>query len=262
MTGLMTDAVTYLGVREGLREELTARPRAADAGSIRVIDLVGSGAPGEREITDFISLTEPPARSSTAPRGDAPPLGTIVISSRRRQVDDDLGDLESFVLTRAPSAVVFRSAPADLSIPLLWGWAEATGKLITAFQEGGVTWVNTAELAEAICRLRAEDIGTRAGRGFDLTGPVRVPMSELVDLMQARLDRDIELVSLTPRRYVDLMVSGNGLPPDMAQWIADYQYESSAEELAEPTPVLEALLGRPPAPARLVPQPGGTPTRP
>ncbi|MDO5092634.1 MAG: hypothetical protein Q4D79_04305 [Propionibacteriaceae bacterium] len=227
-------SVRYLGVREGLREKLTGS--SDNASQIQVIDLVGSDAPTPREFARQID----------------PHLPTVVLSTLRLTLNDIWGTLEEKLWAITPQAVILRLAPLDLSIPLLWAWAAPTGALMTAFAPEGPAWINTLDLAEAIGRLSEDDLATRAGQAFDVTGPHRVPMAHLCEVMSITLEVPVKLITSSVEDFIGVMMS-NGLPTGTAEWIANYQATTSSPGLTD-TDVLAALLGRKPHPAQLVPQ--------
>ncbi len=159
---------------------------------------------------------------------------------------------ESSLLAAVPNSIILRCAPLDLSIPLLWAWAQATGILMSAFHTQGVAWIRTVDLAEAISRMTAADIGTRRGEVYDVTGPDCVSMAQLRDLMADQLGEDIQLSCLPPDVFAEKLLA-NGMPDDVARWVAEYQNTSSSPELPPTTSVLSALLGRTPSTAQLIP---------
>lgn len=233
-------AITYLGVREGLRNALARHTVTDRTNPLQVVDLVGSGAPGVRQLVRQL-------------KPDAP---TVVLSIRRTNLDDATGDIENTLLTNVPNAVILRLAPLDLSIPLLWAWARPTGVLMSSFQPGGTSWIRTSDLAEALARLDQDGVDPRAGRAYDVTGPQPVSMEALAGLMTTELGISVALDLRTPPDFVDVMTA-NGLPIGMASWIAQYQWITSDPDLEPTTPVLGALLDREPRPAVLVPSNAG-----
>lgn len=226
-------AIHYLGVREGLKQELA---QSSSKGQIQVIDLVGSGLP---KSGDFVKRIDPK-------------IPTVMLSTLRSELDDNWGRMEEEMWAIVPDAVVLRLAPLDLSLPLLWGWAASTGTLMTSFHPSGPAWVSTTDLAEALTRLNADDLAYRAGKAFDITGPHRVPMARLCEEMSIHLQTPIELVSSNVEDFVEVM-TGNGLPFEMAEWIASYQKTTSSPDLPTSS-VLTALLGHEARLARLVPE--------
>jgi len=135
-------ACHYIGGREGLAEAL----RRFTSAPLQIIDLVGSFAPTLPQVTAAASASRE----------------SVIISTRRNNLNDELGHAESSLLAAVPNSIILRCAPLDLSIPLLWAWAQATGILMSAFHTQGVAWIRTVDLAEAISRMTAADIGTPA----------------------------------------------------------------------------------------------------
>lgn len=229
-------AITYLGVREGLRTELVRHSAIDGARALQVVDLVGSGAPDASQLARHLD----------------PAVPTVVLSTRRTDLKDATGAIENALLKNVPKAVILRLAPLDLSIPLLWAWARPTGVLMSSFRPGGTSWIRTSDLAEAVARLDQDQLDPRAGRAYDVTGPQVVSMETLADLMTSELGVNVEPDLRTPADFVEVL-TGNGLPPDMASWIAQYQWITSDPDLEPTTPVLGTLLDRDPRPAVLTP---------
>jgi hypothetical protein len=77
-------------------------------------------------------------------------------------------------------------------------------------------------------------------------------MAQLRDLMADQLGEDIQLSCLPPDVFAEKLLA-NGMPDDVARWVAEYQNTSSSPELPPTTSVLSALLGRTPSTAQLIP---------
>lgn len=222
----------YIGGRDGLAEVL----RPFGSAPVQIIDLVGSSAPTLRQLTTTVDVSRE----------------SVIISTRRVHLHDALGDVESTLLGLVPKSIILRCAPLDLSLPLLWAWAQATGILMSAFHQDGVAWIRTSDLAEAVTRISPTQIRERTGQVYDVTGPERVSMTQLRDAMTEQLNESIELACLPPEEFTEKLLA-NGMPEVVARWVADYQRTSSDPLLPSTTQVLPMLLDRSPASPQLVP---------
>lgn len=85
-----------------------------------------------------------------------------------------------------------------------------------------------------------------------MTGPNCVSMAQMRDLIADQLGEDIQLSCLPPDAFAERLLA-NGMPDEVARWVAEYQSTSSNPELPATTSVLSALLGRAPSPSQLIP---------
>lgn len=92
-------ACQYIGGREGLAEAL----RRFVSAPLQIIDLVGNFA-----------LTLPQITAAASASSES-----VIISTRRSNLNDELGHAESSLLAAVPNSIILRCAPLDLSIPLL-----------------------------------------------------------------------------------------------------------------------------------------------
>ncbi|MBF9335998.1 hypothetical protein G3N30_07075 [Microbacterium lacticum] len=231
-------AIAYIGARPPLVKAFGGPDGRTGHVSKQVVDIVGIDAPSFDQIEERA----------------APDAATVILSVRRHDLTDEMGELEHRLLGHLRSAAVFRTAPLDRSLEMYWGWATATGVLLTAFHPDGTAWVHTGDLVEAVRRLNPVAIQERGGRAFDITGPQRVPMerlrAEFSDVFEVPITLDCE----TPES-VWRSLRRNGVPDEVGAWLVWYQAAVSDPRLPPTTSVLTDILGRVPRSPRLVPEP-------
>ena len=234
----MTTPTTYIGSRPPLAELFGKELLPCETTAVQVIDVVGASPPPFSQITDLADANMP----------------TVILSVRRYNLADELSSIENRLMTWLDSALIFRTTPIDRSIEMYWGWASATGILLSAFYSNGTAWVHTKDIAEAVQNMDASIIRERNGRAFDITGPTCIPMEKLREDFSAAFNTPITLECGTEETIAPILMR-TGVPRDVAKWLTWYQSSVSDPRLPSTTTVLSAVLGRAPHCAHLVPDP-------
>lgn len=225
--------IKYLGIREPFKKILEKMAASVEDHPTQIIDLGGAV---RYDLEYFINGMDLQAE-------------TIILSNRRIELNDLLGSLEGELLQRYNQSILYRTSPLDINIELYRGWAGATGKLLTAFSPKGVNWINSKDVAKA-CLISKEDIRSRAGKAFELTGPKTISMEELKNIFESDLEMTIDMQCKSKKEITDILMQ-NKMPFDVIEWLVNFQEQSSDIRLAPATTMLEKIIGQKPQVAQL-----------
>jgi NAD(P)H dehydrogenase (quinone) len=138
------------------------------------------------------------------------------------------------------------SVYADLLIQSLQG-AVASGQLVTARGQGGVSYITREDCARAAAAALSSTFeGTRE---LELTGPEALTGDDLAQIASALTGRPVRHVSVPVSALVEGMVA-HGLPEPVAEIYASFDTAAADGELAVVTPTFRELVGRPPQSVR------------
>lgn len=225
--------IHYIGIRKSLKNVLTNIEQRTEDFPLQIIDLGGEIEYDAELISSYTDSK----------------IETIILSNRRYYLDDPLGHLESDLLNRYQYSILYRTSPLDITIDIYREWADATGALITAFSPNGVSWINTEDVAEA-CLIDRNDIRERSGKAFELTGPKRISMETLKSSFEKQLKKKIELHCLDRDNVINIMTQ-NKVPLEIAEWLVEFQEQSSDNRMQDTTQIIEQIIGHPPKEPRL-----------
>lgn len=225
--------IYYKGIREPFKKILEETAKDFQDHPLQVIDLGGAI---DYNVDFFIDGTDLEAE-------------TILLSNRRFNLNDDLGNLEAELLEKYKSSVLYRTSPLDINIELYRGWAGATGILLSAFSPKGVNWVNSHDIARA-CLISKKDVKVRSGKAFELTGPEVISMQQLKEAFEEDLEIKVDLQCKSKQEVINSLLQ-NKMPIEIVEWLVKFQEQSSDERLQSTTKTLEQIIGYPPNAAQL-----------
>jgi len=225
--------IYYKGIREPFKKILEETAKDFQDHPLQVIDLGGAI---DYNVDFFIDGTDLEAE-------------TILLSNRRVNLNDDLGNLEAELLEKYKNSVLYRTSPLDINIELYRGWAGATGILLSAFSPKGVNWVNSHDIARA-CLISKKDVKVRSGKAFELTGPEVISMQQLKEAFEEDLEIKVDLQCKSKQEVINSLLQ-NKMPIEIVEWLVKFQEQSSDERLQSTTKTLEQIIGYPPKAAQL-----------
>ncbi|WP_239647545.1 Rossmann-fold NAD(P)-binding domain-containing protein [Nocardiopsis baichengensis] len=222
-------------VRRGMAEAVAAAPElvpvdAAAEADLIVRDVCGSGpsAPGPgRPDVPLVVLSVAAA--------DRAPAGSFAAEAAAR---------EAAAVAGADRWCVLRCAA--FGEELAWNTRyTAEGGLMTAWRPGGAPWVAAADVVALVARLASAP--ERWNAAYDVTGPERVPMDRVCNLLHDLHGRPLHYVHLEPEALASGMEQA-GFDPAFAARRADYMSWTTSGPCREVSPVLADALGRPATP--------------
>jgi len=119
------------------------------------------------------------------------------------------------------------------------------GILASASGDGRIASATRADYAQAAAVVLTRD--DQAGKVYELTGDTAWSVAELAELAAERSGRPVTHAPLTQEAFTRALVDA-GLPPFMADLLADADTAIAGGALARTTPDLAGLLGRPTTP--------------
>lgn len=170
-------------------------------------------------------------------------LPTVILSTRRYNLNDDLGYIETELLTSFKNGIIYRLSPLDINFEFYRGWAGVTGTILTSLHAQGVAWINTSDVIEALL-IPEEEIYTRSGKAFELTGPRLISMEELKSIFEKQLNTTIDLKCLD-EKIVKEKLKENQVPEDILNWLVEYEVSVSNPLMKPVTDILSKILNRP-----------------
>lgn len=171
-------------------------------------------------------------------------LPTVILSNRRYNLSDSLGEVESKLLEYFSNVILFRTAPLDINVDLYKKWAASTGVLLVAFEPRGVAWLESRDLVDAIF-LSISQVHRRSGKAYDLTGPDLISMQSLKSYIEKEVDKNLEIKDLDSEDGREALTKQQ-YPQDTIEWLINYQKYSSDNRLAPTTSTLEKILNKKP----------------
>lgn len=221
--------ISYFGNRQPIVEMLkkvVKMTKKNPINSLQVIDLGGVDPPSIKFLSKNINKTSP----------------TIVLSIRRYELNDQIGVKENFLLENLDNTIIYRLSPLDINFEFYRGWAGATGSILTALSPSGVAWVNTMDIAEALL-ISEDDLFSRTGKAFDLTGPRQISMAELIGHFDKQLGINIDIKCLE-EDVAKKTLSENNVPEHVINWLVEYEVTATDSRLIGTTNILKQILGK------------------
>jgi NAD(P)H dehydrogenase (quinone) len=134
----------------------------------------------------------------------------------------------------------------DMLLQSLQG-AVASGQLVTARGQGGVSYITREDCARAAAAALSS--GFEGSRELELTGPESVTSDALARLASELTGRPVVHVSVPLSALVEGMVA-HGLPEPVAKIYASFDTAAAQGELSVVTSAFQELVGQPPQSVR------------
>jgi NAD(P)H dehydrogenase (quinone) len=134
----------------------------------------------------------------------------------------------------------------DMLLQSLQG-AVASGQLVTARGQGGVSYITREDCARAAAAALSS--GFEGSRELELTGPEAVTSDALARLASELTGRPVVHVSVPLSALVEGMVA-HGLPEPVAKIYASFDTAAAQGELSVVTSAFQELVGQPPQSVR------------
>lgn len=155
------------------------------------------------------------------------------------RVSTETAELEGALLN-VSSSCVLRCAPLGQSLGAHLEWVRKIGTLHGCYADRGVAWLHADDLA-ALIRTLAHTPSRFSG-AYDVTGPRRITMSELVALLSTALRQPIDYLRLPADQYHQVLME-SGLAEHVAQRLVGSQILASADTTIDHTEVLHGAIG-------------------
>jgi NAD(P)H dehydrogenase (quinone) len=125
-----------------------------------------------------------------------------------------------------------------MSVPAAVG----AGAFIGSAGEGKISAAPRTDYAEAAAIVLSQ--AGHEGKTYELAGDVSFQLSELAAEVSRQVGKEIPYINLPEQEYAGKLL-GFGLPPEIAQGVASWDYEASKGVLFDEGRQLSTLLGRP-----------------
>lgn len=169
-------------------------------------------------------------------------LPTVVLSTRRLNVNDSTGIVEKKITDACTDAVVLRTAPLAGTLKHFEFSAANYGTIASCHDPNGVAWLDERDLVAVISAV-LDSPNRSFGRAFDITGPNQVSMSGLAEHYSRMFDREIGFRRVDPDEMCSVLQM-SGLDARFASWLVRHQEESSDPQLSPTTPTAQTMLQR------------------
>lgn len=122
------------------------------------------------------------------------------------------------------------------------GAALEHGAIIGSAGEGKIAYATRADYAEAAAAVLASE--GHEGKAYELTGDVAITQAELADEVSRQSGKDVRFQNLSEADYRQAL-EGFGLPPFLADALAEADARIAEGALAPTSDTLAKLIGRP-----------------
>ena len=157
-------------------------------------------------------------------------------------VDDHAGTEAALHSSGVAWTVLRNSLYAHMQVATV-DQAIASGQLVTNAGSGAIAYVTREDCAAAAAAVLTQ--GGHVGATYDVTGPEAVGAAEMAAIARAVGGAEVEVLHVDDDAYLAGLL-GAGLPRGLAELITSFGAAARGGFLAEVSPAVHDLTGRPP----------------